>query len=80
MNTQMAQLPRQGNHVSLLNVSTEQYEPLGKVMGFGTSNGEPIVIVQLDEPTYTEGGQHFISVMVVHLSGLALTSSVAVTR
>lgn len=44
----------------------------GVIMGFGTSNGQPIAIVQLDEPEYTESGKYFISVVVTHVQNLFL--------
>jgi hypothetical protein len=65
-----------GQHVSLLTLDADDeatWSPLGKVMGFGTSNGQPIVIVQLDAPEYTESRQFFISVLAVHPSVLTLT-------
>lgn len=68
-----ADLPRVGNHVSLLNVSTGAFEPLGRLMGYGTSNGEPVGIVNLDRAVYTEGREHFVTNLVVHVSNLGVT-------
>lgn len=71
-------LPRVGNHVSYFTIGTgdtpDYWEPLGKVMGFGTSNGEPVAIVNLDNAAYTEGRDYFITNLVVHLTSLRLTS------
>lgn len=66
----------QGVHVSMIDHNDEQVyqtSPLGRVMGFGTSNGQPVVLVQLDSPVWTEGRQHFISVLMVHESNLTPT-------
>jgi hypothetical protein len=69
--------PWVGNHVSLMRFddSNPTFTPLGKVMGFGTSNGQPVAIVELDEPAWTEGRKHFINVIVAHLDSLAVTSA-----
>lgn len=39
-------------------------------MGFGTSGGEPIAIVNLDDAEWTESHKMFITNIVVHLSNL----------
>lgn len=61
-------IPRQGNRVQIMDDGPTFIT--GKVMGFGTSNGESVAIVSLDEPTWTEHRIMFISVIVVHFSNL----------
>ncbi len=69
-----------GDHVSIINFSgddsSEFYEPLGIVVGFGTSDRSPSVLVHLDEPGWLESRRFFVTVLSVHPSNLALTSDV----
>jgi len=67
----------QGVHVDYLrNPGNENsWSPLGKVMGFGTSNGQPIVLVELDEPFWAEGRQFFVTVLTVHFSSLRASNA-----
>ena len=58
-------IPRQGNRVRIASSDVT-----GIVMGFGTSGGEPIAIVNLDDAEWTESHKMFITNIVVHLSNL----------
>jgi len=62
----------QGVHVDYLRNpgNPESWESLGKVAGFGTSNGQPVALVELDIPFWAEGRHYFITVLTVHISSL----------
>lgn len=42
----------------------------GVITGFGTSNGEPVAMVKLDSPKWTEDYMLYISLIVVHVTNL----------
>lgn len=44
----------------------------GKIMGFGTSNGQPIAIVYIDQPFWSENKDVYVTVLVVHMTNLEL--------
>lgn len=57
-------IPRQGNRVHVGG------GVCGIVMGYGTSNGEPVAIVNIDDAEWTESRKMFITNIVVHVSNL----------
>lgn len=61
-----AYIPRVGNPVRIMGNANVT----GRVMGFGTSNGEPVAIVNLDNPGWMEGHEIFFTNIVVHFSNL----------
>lgn len=67
-------LPKVGNTVQYLTSwdddGNEIWKTVGKVMGFGTSNGEPTVLVALDEPFWSPKRDYFVTVLSFHMSSI----------
>lgn len=62
----------QGVHVDYLRNAgnADSWESLGKCAGFGTSNGQPVAMVELDNPFWSADRKSFVTILVVHLSSL----------